>query len=174
MVPQTQIPSFVKTETPLSPVDLYQNFKVTDARALVSIQALAALNLHFGGDKTISKNALSDFLHNMSFQALSKENDNIYLNFGNVGELIIDILEGLLEKDQQSIVVATKRGENLKDELDPTDFNLELPPELEIQEDFKKYAKKEKRPSTPPPRFTSTPLKNGKEIIKTYDDAKEE
>ena len=102
----------------------------------MSTQALAALNIHFGGDKTISKNALSDFLHNMSFQALSNENDNIYLNFDNVGELIIDILEGLLEKDQQSIVVATKRGENLKEELDQTDFNLELPPELEIQEDF--------------------------------------
>ena len=140
----------------------------------MSTQALAALNIHFGGDKTISKNALSDFLHNMSFQALSNENDNIYLNFDNVGELIIDILEGLLEKDQQSIVVATKRGENLKEELDQTDFNLELLPELEIQEDFKKYAKKERRPSTPPPRFTSTSLKNGKEIIKTYDDAKEE
>ena len=174
MVPQAQIPPFGKTQTPLSPIDLFQNMKATDARALVSIQALAALNIHFGGDKTISKNALSDFLHNMSFQALSNENDNIYLNFDNVGELIIDILEGLLEKDQQSIVVATKRGENLKEELDQTDFNLELPPELEIQEDFKKYAKKERRPSTPPPRFTSTSLKNGKEIIKTYDDAKEE
>ena len=45
----------------------------------MSIQALAALNIHFGGDKTISKNALSDFLHNMLFQALSNENDNIYL-----------------------------------------------------------------------------------------------
>ena len=47
MVLQKQFPSFVKTETPLSPVDLYQSFKVTDARALVSIQALAALNIHF-------------------------------------------------------------------------------------------------------------------------------
>ena len=94
------------------------------------IQALAALIIHFGGDKTISKNALSEFLHNLLFQALSKENDDIYLNFDNVGELIIDILEGLLEKDQQSIVVAKKRGENLKDELDQTDFNLQLPPEL--------------------------------------------
>ena len=112
MVPQVQIPSFVKTETPLSPIDLYQKFKAADARALVSIQALAALIIHLGGDKTISKNALSESLHNLLFQALSKGNGNIYLNFDNVGELIIDILEGLLEKDQQSIVVAKKRGEN--------------------------------------------------------------
>ena len=57
---------------PLSPIDLYQNFKATDARVLVSIQALAALNIHLRGDKTISKNAFSEFLHNLSVQALSK------------------------------------------------------------------------------------------------------
>ena len=78
----------------------------------MSIQVLAALIIHFGGDKTTSKNALSESLDNLLFQALSKGNGNIYLNFDNVGELIIDILEGLLEKDQQSIVVAKKRGEN--------------------------------------------------------------
>ena len=31
-----------------------------------------------------------------------------------------------------------------------------------------------KIPPPPPPRFTSTPLKNKKEIKKTYDDSKEE
>ena len=35
IVPQAQIPPFVKTQTPLSLIDLYQNFKVTDAKALV-------------------------------------------------------------------------------------------------------------------------------------------
>ena len=80
MAPQAQIPSFIKAQTPLSPIDLYQNFKATDARALVSIQALAALNIYLGGDKTISKIKLSEFLHTLSFQALSKETDDIYLN----------------------------------------------------------------------------------------------
>ena len=69
MVPQAQIPPFIKLQTPLSPIDLQQNFKATDARDLVSIQALAALNIHLGGDKTISKNSLHEFLHNLSFQA---------------------------------------------------------------------------------------------------------
>ena len=41
MVPQAQIPPFIKAQTPLSPIDLYENFKATDARVLVSIQALA-------------------------------------------------------------------------------------------------------------------------------------
>ena len=68
MVPQAQIPPFVKTQTPLPPIDLYQNFKETDERALASIQALAASNIHLGGDRTISKNALSEFLHNCHFK----------------------------------------------------------------------------------------------------------
>ena len=174
MVPQAQIPPFIKAQMPLSPIDLYQNFKATDARALVSIQALAALNIYLGGDKTISKNALSEFLHNLSFQALSKKADDIYLNFNNVSELIIDILEGLAKKNNESIAVAKNLGKNLQDELDQTDFELELPPELQIQDDLEKYAKQEKIPPPPPPRFTSTPLKSKKEINKTYDDSKEE
>ena len=174
MVPQAQIPPFIKAQTPLSPIELYQNFKATDARALVSIQALAALNIHLGGDKTISKNALSEFLHNLSFQALSKETDDIYLNFNNASELIIDVLEGLPKKNNESIAVAKNLGKNLQDELDQTDFELELPPELQIQDDLEKYAKQEKIPPPPPPRFTSTPLKSKKEINKTYDDSKEE
>ena len=98
MVPQAQIPPFVKTKTPLSPIDPYQNFKATDTRALVSIQALAALNIQFGGDKIISRKALSEFLHNLSFQTLGKEADDFYLSFDFVSELIIDILEGLAKK----------------------------------------------------------------------------
>ena len=175
MVPQAQIPPFIKLQTPLSPIDLYQKFKPTDARALVSIQALAALNIHLGGDKTISKNELSGFLHNLSFQALSREtDDDIYLNFDNLSELIIDILEGLVKKNNESIAVAKNLGKNLQDELDLTDFELEVPPELQIQDDLEKYAKQEKIPPPPPLHFTSTPFKSKKEINKTYDDAKEE
>ena len=45
---------------PISPVDLYRNFARTDAKVLVSIHALAALNIHFGGNKYISLSALSE------------------------------------------------------------------------------------------------------------------
>ena len=174
MILQAQIPPFVKTQTPLSPIDLYQNFKATDARALVSIQALTALNIHFGGDKTISKKAYSEFLHNLSFQTLSKEIDDFYSSFDFITELIIDILEGLAKKNNESIAIAKNLSKNLQDELDQTDFELEIPPKLQIQNDLEKYVKQEKILPPPPPRFTSTPLKSEKEINKTYDDAKEE
>ena len=174
MVPQAQIPRFVKTQTPLSPIGLYQNFKATDARALASIQSLAAINIHLGGDKTISKNALSEFLCSLSFQALSKETDGVYLIFDFIDELIINILEGLAKENNESITVVRNLGKNLKDELDQTNFELEILPELQIQDDLEKYAKQEKIPPPPPLRFTSTPLKSEKEINKTYDDSKEE
>ena len=63
MLPRADIPDFVKTETPLSPIDLYIKFKATES---VSIQAIAALNIHLGGD--ISKKALTEFLRNLTFQ----------------------------------------------------------------------------------------------------------
>ena len=103
----------------------------------------------------------------MSFQALIKETDDIYLNFNNVSELIIDILEGLAKKNNESVAVAKSLGKNLQDELDQTDFELEIPPESQIQNDLEKYAKQGKTPPPPLPRFTSTPLKSQKEINKT-------
>ena len=57
MPPQGDIPDLVKTETPLPPIDLHKIFKATDAKALASIQAIAALNIHLGGDRDISKKA---------------------------------------------------------------------------------------------------------------------
>ena len=36
---------------PILPVDLHKKFAGTDTKALVSIHALAALNIHLGGNK---------------------------------------------------------------------------------------------------------------------------
>ena len=95
MLPQADIPNFVKTETPLSLIDLYQKFKATDAKVLTSVQAIAALNMHLGGDRDISKKALTEFLRNLRFEALSKENGDILLSFEHVGNLFLDILKSL-------------------------------------------------------------------------------
>ena len=38
---------------PILSFDFYKKFAGTDAKALVSIHALAALNIHFGGNKYI-------------------------------------------------------------------------------------------------------------------------
>ena len=137
MLPQADIPDFVQTETPLSPIDLHKKFKATDA--LASIQAIAVLNIRLGGDKDVSKNALTEFLRNLTFQASSKENDDILLSFELVDNLFLNIFERLAKIDQQLINHSKTLGENLKEELNKTEYGLDLLPELEIQEDLAKY-----------------------------------
>ena len=74
-IPQVKLPFFFRIDMPISPVDLYKKFAGTDAEALVSIHALAALNIHFGGNKYISQGVLGEYLKNLTYQALSQEND---------------------------------------------------------------------------------------------------
>ena len=164
---------FIKTETLLQPVDLYKKFKATDAKALASVQTIDALNIHLGGDRDISKKALTEFLRNLTFQALSKENDDILLSFEHAGNLFLDILESLAKIDQHMVNDSKILCENLKEELNKTEYELDLLPELEIQEDLAKYQKEGKSPLWPPKPFSSsTPLKT-KEINKIYDEEKE-
>ena len=74
---KAEIPYFIKTNKVISTNQLYEKFSRTDARRLVSIQALAALNIYYGGSTEISRQALTEFLHNMSHQALSEDNYNV-------------------------------------------------------------------------------------------------
>ena len=50
-------------------------------KGLPSLHGLAALNIYFGGNKEISKTAFGEFMKNLTYQALSQENDNIFLSF---------------------------------------------------------------------------------------------
>ena len=151
MVPQAEIPKFVRTQTVLFPIGLYQKFKAT-WKSISMNSSSCCVKYTSGGNRIVSKKALTEFLHNLTFQALSKENDKLYLNFDNIGILVLDILERLAKKHQQSINVAKILNENIKQELDKTQFELELPAELQIQEDLEMYLKpkKKKTPMAPP------------------------
>ena len=81
IVPSGLIPSFVKTKDVISPFDLYENFQSSAAYGLVSTQFLAALNINFGGDKTVSRNAMTEFFHNLSLQALNRDDCRVQLQF---------------------------------------------------------------------------------------------
>ena len=77
-IPQVKLLFFLKTDIPISPVDLFKKFTGTDAKVLVSVHALAALNIHFGGNEYSSQAALGEYLQNLTYQALSQENDKIF------------------------------------------------------------------------------------------------
>ena len=85
MLPQPKIPDFVRTQIALSPVDLYKKFSSTKAKVLVSIQALAALNFYICGDKDISREAMEEFLRNLTFQALTNESNKVVIAFDKIG-----------------------------------------------------------------------------------------
>ena len=87
IVPTGVVPSFVKTNDILSLFNLYENFNSIDAHGLVCVQILAALNVFLGGDKIISKNAMSEFFHNLSMQALNEMEDRVKLKFDAKNDL---------------------------------------------------------------------------------------
>ena len=80
------MPSFVKTNEVISSFDLSEKFNSASAHGLVLTQFLAAFNIFIGGDKTISKNAMSQFFHNLSMQALSRDDDRIDVKFDAIEE----------------------------------------------------------------------------------------
>ena len=80
------MPSFVKTKEVISPFDLYEKFNSTSTRGLVSTQFLAAFNIFIGGNKTISKNAMSEFFPKLSMQALNRDDDGFDIKFDVIEE----------------------------------------------------------------------------------------
>ena len=151
---------------PISPVDLYKTFTRIDAKGLVSIHALAALNIQFGGNKYISQSALSEYLKNLTYQALSQENDKIFMSFGDIGLLVNDLLEQFVLKENAEIEKASGISKEIKNQL-KTNFQLNLSPEMKIQ----KGEEEEEIETKPKPNEFSNPLKK-EEIEEIYNEQK--
>ena len=131
-IPEVNLPYFLKTDIPISPVDLYKKFAGTDAKALVSIHALADLNIHFGRNKYTFQAALAQYLNNLIQQALSQENDKISMSFSELGLLVNDLLEQFFLRENVQIVKSSAKSEEIRKQIKP-DFKLNLSPELKIQ-----------------------------------------
>ena len=86
-VPEGVRPPFVRTNEKISPSMLYETFQSTDAHGLVATQFLAALNIFMRGDSALSKNAMSEFFHNLSMQALSEDEKGVEMRFNHIGIL---------------------------------------------------------------------------------------
>ena len=84
---------------------------------LVSIQALAALNLYLRVNADVSRQALTEFLHNMSHQALNKDNDNVFIQFDRTAELIIELISVLLDRNNKSLSIGNIMNNNINDEI---------------------------------------------------------
>ena len=152
-IPKVNLPYFLKTDMLISPVDLYKTFAGTDAKALASIHALAALNIHFGRNKYISQTAVGEYLQNLTYQALSQENDKVFMSFDNIGLLVNDLLEQFVRKENNEIDKASVAGEKINNKL-KTNFQSVLSPEMKIQ----KGEEDKEVKTTPKSTDVSTPL----------------
>ena len=131
-VPNVNVPSYLQTEMPLSPLHLYKKFKGTDAKGLVSLHGVAALNIYFGGSQNMSKIAVGEYLNNLTYQALSQENDNIFLSFSYGASLIDSILEAFKRKEQDEVEKSKIISEKIKGKLD-IKFDVVETPAMKIQ-----------------------------------------
>ena len=157
ILPKPEIPNFLRTNNILSTNNFFKKLSSSDARGLVSINALAALNMYLGGMSTVSKNTMSEFLHNMSYQALNIENDEIFIKFNGIAQLINDINETLIERNNQSIQISDVMNTNILNEINNYKFIFDVPTEMEIQDDQDKMIKKEIKPLSPTPQYTPPP-----------------
>ena len=126
IIPKPAIPEFIKTDEVITPTQLFEKFKASDSRVLVSLQALAALALFLGGDiittTEAASEALMEFLHNMSYQALNNENDDILIEFDWLTELKIEIINRCLGKNLGSLKINQKNEEKIEQELKDYQF----------------------------------------------------
>ena len=131
----------MKTNDILSLFDLSEDFNSTYTHRLVYVQFLASFNVFLGGDKIISKNAMSEFFHNLSMQVLSEMDDRVKHKFDAINDLNKNINNLLiteankfktLPKEIQMGNFADHKTENQKFEDDVVrnilyDFKVEYP-----------------------------------------------
>ena len=115
-IPYTKNPYFLKTDEHLSLATLHQKFYNSEFIGLSSFQALCALNIYLGGDKSVSGLAYSEFLQNMTYQSLSQENDNVELAFDQGTNLAHSVVNALNEVVTKESEFSTDISERVNDE----------------------------------------------------------
>ena len=131
-IPQINTPIFLNTETILSPPDLYKEFGRTDEKVLVFLHALAALNIYFGGNQVVSQTAFGEFMKNLTYQALSDENDNIFLSFEESVNFAHSIVNAFTDIENREFEIASQISDKISDKLD-TQFKIDEMPAMKTQ-----------------------------------------
>ena len=105
LVPAGKKPDFVKTFDQISPSELNEKFQNGPSYGIAAVQFLTGLNIHFGGDKKLSQDVMSEFLHNLSWQALTIDNSNVNIKFDAIIELNKNIKRLIRDVDRSNIKI---------------------------------------------------------------------
>ena len=80
----------------------------------------------------------------MSYQALNKDNDDIFIQFDRTAELIIELISVLLDRNNKSLNITNIISNNIHDEIKDYQFTFDILTEIEIQQDMEKILKNKK------------------------------
>ena len=77
----------------------------------------------------------------MSYQALNKDNDDIFIQFDRTAELIIELISVLLDRNNKSLNITNIISNNIHDEIKDYQFTFDILTEIEIQQEILKNKK---------------------------------
>ena len=160
ITPRPRLPAFIQTDEAISQNELFEKFRATDARRLVSIQDLAALSLFLGGDANfdVATEAMTKFLRNMSHQALNKENDEILLKFDRLSELKNELIDLCLDKSQASLDFVRNILDRVDQEINNYQFAFDISLAERIQDEVDKLISNDEKSPEIKPDFVPPPL----------------
>ena len=103
------MPSFIRSNDWILPRSLYETYVGRDMQGITSVQFLAAFNRFLGGNVELSRNAMNEFFHNLSWQALTNDNDSVEIKF----EAITDLVKNINFLLQKKIYESKKRTQEI-------------------------------------------------------------
>ena len=107
LVPTGKNPPFVKSFDQISPLELNDKFQNTPSYGIAAVHFLAALNIFFGGEKSLSQDVMTELLHNLSYQALNFENTKVNIKFDQIIKLNKNLKSLIRDVDRSTINTIT-------------------------------------------------------------------
>ena len=95
--------------------------------------------MYYGGSAEISRQTLTEFLHDMSHQTLNKDNYNIFMQFDRTAKLITQLIFVLLDRNNKSMNIASVINGNINNETNDYQFTFDIPTEIGVQMTWKTY-----------------------------------
>ena len=108
-LPTPIMPSFIRSTDWISPRSLHETYVGRDMQGVTSVQFLAAFHRFLGGNVVLSRNAMNEFFHNLSWQALTNDNDSVKIKF----DAIADLVKGINFLLQKKIYDSKKKTQEI-------------------------------------------------------------
>ena len=102
---------------------------------------------------------MTEFLHNISIQALNRGIDSIFLDFEHIANLVTSIIALLKQQNKKSFKINEKIKEEVSKEISSNyQFTFDLDPMDEIKEDIDLMIQNNERPEIPKSFVLPVPL----------------